>query len=88
MFKKFFINCDQATAICDKNQYKEASLSEKIKLNIHFLQCKICGLYSKQNSLLSSFFKSYAAACKTHTKCLSVKDKEMLKKKLKEYKLG
>ena len=28
------INCDEATTICDKSQYKEAGFWEIIKLNI------------------------------------------------------
>jgi hypothetical protein len=47
------ITCDQATVICDKNQYKEASLLEKMKLGIHLFLCKKCGLYSKQNKMMS-----------------------------------
>ena len=38
----FFINCDEATTICDKNQYKEASFWEKLKLGIHIFICKKC----------------------------------------------
>ena len=30
---KFMISCDEATAICDKNQYGEATLTEKISLS-------------------------------------------------------
>ncbi|NEW78222.1 MAG: hypothetical protein GZ086_02110 [Gelidibacter sp.] len=47
------ITCDEATEICDKNQYKEASLWEKMKLGIHLFLCKKCGLYAKQNKVMS-----------------------------------
>ncbi len=50
---KFFINCDEATAICDKNQYKEATFWEKVKLSFHLFICKKCGLYSKQNAIVT-----------------------------------
>ena len=50
------LTCDEATTICDKSQYKEASLWEIIKLNIHILLCKNCGLYSKQNSIMTKCF--------------------------------
>jgi hypothetical protein len=82
MFKKFFINCDQATTICDKSQYKEASILEKVKLNIHFLGCRLCTLYSKQNVFLSSFYKNQAKNCKKITHCLSDADKAALKKSI------
>ena len=47
------ISCDEATKICDKNQYEEGSLWEKIKLNIHIFLCKKCDLYSKQKPVIS-----------------------------------
>lgn len=83
MSNKLFITCDEATTICTKNQYKEASFFEKIKLSIHILSCKICGLYSKQNTKLTQI-------CDKHLKkqaCdhkLPEQDKEVFKKNLAE----
>lgn len=51
------LTCDEASAICDKNQYKEASLWEKTKLVIHLFLCKKCGLYAKQNKIMSICLK-------------------------------
>lgn len=84
MLKSLKINCDQATTICDKNQYGEATLIEKIKLNIHFLTCKICQLYTKQNNRLTSLYKGHSHQCKQIKHCLDEKEKENLKQKLKE----
>ena len=83
MSNKLFISCDEATTICTKNQYKEASFWEKIKLNIHLLSCKICGLYSKQNTKLTKMCDKHLQkpTCE-HT--LSDNDKEVIKKKLAE----
>ncbi|MET2986249.1 hypothetical protein [Aureibaculum conchae] len=53
MSMKIFISCDEATTICNKSQYKEASFWEIIKLKIHVFSCKICGRYSKQNATLT-----------------------------------
>lgn len=78
MFKNFKITCDEATTICDKSQYKEASLLEILRLNWHFLQCKVCKLYTKHNTKLSLLYKMKAADCKQHKKCLSQADKEKL----------
>ncbi len=78
MFKKFKITCDEATTICDKSQYKEASFLEKLRLNWHFLQCKFCKLYSVQNNKMSLLFGIKAADCKQHKNCLSKADKEKL----------
>jgi len=77
MSNKFFINCDEATAICDKNQYKEASFWEKVKLNIHFLICKKCGLYSKQNTIVTKVCDKHLHKCETEHK-LTKKEKEKI----------
>jgi hypothetical protein len=87
MFKKFKITCDEATTICDKSQYKEASLLEIVKLNWHFWQCKFCKLYSIQNNRMSLLFKVKAADCKQHKKCLSKMDKEKLATELEKMRL-
>ena len=79
MFRNLKITCDQATTICDKNQYGEASIKELIKLNIHFIKCRICARYSKQNTMLSSLYKGHAEYCKDFKHCLSLKEKKDLK---------
>lgn len=84
MFKKFKITCDEATTICDKAQYNEASFYEKIQLNLHLLTCKICALYTKQNRKMSTIFKMKASNCKSETKCLSQNDKDILKDQLNQ----
>ena len=75
---KFIISCDEATTICDKSQYGEATFFEKVKLNFHFLICRICLRYTKQNA------KMKAHDCKKENNCLSSQDKEQLKKQLQE----
>lgn len=87
MFKFLFITCDEATMICDKSQYGEATAWEKVKLNIHFLQCKICRMYTKQNNKMSDLFKMKAADCKKEKPCLSALEKESFKKQLEEFKV-
>ena len=87
MFKSLKITCDEATTICDKNQYREASIKEWIKLNIHFIKCKICAIYTKQNITLTNFYKGYSKNCKKVNSCMSTADKKALKKALEENKL-
>ncbi len=82
MFKNLKITCDEATAICDKNQYGEATFKDKLNLKIHFIRCKICSLYSKQNILLTKIYKSQARSCKKQKHCMNDKDKNELKEKL------
>jgi len=86
MFKSLKITCDEATTICDKNQYGAATLLDKVKLGFHFLTCKICSLYSKQNNMLSKVYKNHAKACKETTFCMSKEQKEALKKELDKIK--
>ncbi|WP_343328489.1 hypothetical protein [Polaribacter staleyi] len=87
MFKSLKITCDEATTICDKSQYGAATLAEKVKLNIHFLRCRICSLYTKQNNTLTKIYKGHAKSCKETTRCLSKEDKDALKKELEKLKL-
>ena len=55
---KIFISCDEANHTCDKTQYKEASLWEKIKLNIHLMYCSACRKYTKNNTVLTKLMKN------------------------------
>jgi len=86
MFKSLKITCDEATTICDKSQYGAATLGEKVKLSIHFLTCKICSLYTKQNKTLTNLYKGHAKSCKGTKHCLSTEEKESLKKELNKIK--
>ena len=86
MFRNLKITCDQATTICDKNQYSEASIKDKIRLYIHLIQCRICARYTKQNTMLSSLYKGHAQYCKDVKHCLSAKDREDLKASLEKNK--
>ena len=50
---KFLTSCDEAQHTCDKSQYNEASLTEKIKLSIHLLHCRACQKYTANNNKLT-----------------------------------
>lgn len=52
-----FLSCDAANHTCDKTQYNEASLLEKIKLNVHLLFCSACRKYTKNNTQLTKILK-------------------------------
>lgn len=80
---KFRINCDEATAICDKSQYGEASLLDRMKLSYHLLLCRFCKSYSKQNNLMTSVFDKFTTPCQGDHK-LSEEQKERLSQELKE----
>ena len=55
--KSLFLSCNEANHTCDKTQYNEASLWEKIKLNIHLIYCRACRKYTKNNTKLSKLVK-------------------------------
>ncbi len=55
---KVKVACHEANHICDKNQYKEASFWEKVKLNFHLIYCRACRKYSANNNKLSKVIKS------------------------------
>ncbi len=77
-----FLECNEANHTCDKNQYKEASFSELIKLNIHVLFCSACRKYSARNGKLTSFVKK--TDVKTMPLDLKLDLKERLKKQMSE----
>jgi len=83
MFKNLRITCDEATMICDKSQYGASTLLNRLKLNIHFIGCKKCILYTKQNVKLTDLYKGYSHSCKGEKHTLSLEDKEALKKTFK-----
>ena len=47
------INCEQASTICNKKQYQEASILEQIKLSLHLMFCKACSSFSRKNRKLT-----------------------------------
>lgn len=80
---KMKITCDEATAICDKNQYKEASLREKIKLGIHLFFCRKCRKYSKQNAIMTKCYEFHKCAENAKKLGLSEEEKMEWEEKLK-----
>lgn len=81
---KIKISCDEATTICDKKQYGEASFSDKVKLTFHMLLCKICKCYSGQNNIMTKVYKAYSDDKCDKEKCLSKEEKQELEKNVKE----
>ncbi|WP_068828835.1 hypothetical protein [Wenyingzhuangia fucanilytica] len=82
--EKMKITCKEATTICSKAQYGEASFLEKIKLNFHFMYCKVCRVFSKQNSKLSTMCDMVKKQKELSKCCLSDEDKARLKQQIKE----
>ena len=70
--------CEKANHVCDKTQYKEATLWEKIKLTIHLAYCKACRKYTKKNQKLTK------AMHDANVECMNKKEKEVLKENLNQ----
>lgn len=75
---KFMLPCDEANHVCDKTQYNNATLWEKIKLNAHLLYCRACRKYSSKNSQLTKLIK------KADLECLDTNVKSEMKKNLQK----
>ncbi len=60
---KVIIPCDEANHVCDKTQYREATLWEKIKLNIHLIYCRACRKYTKNNTKLTKAINGSKVEC-------------------------
>jgi len=82
MSNKLFISCEDANHTCDKNQYREATLWEKIKLTIHLAWCSACREYTKNNSKLSKLIKQKPIKLETEAKekLQSAFEKELAKR--------
>jgi len=78
------LSCDEATAICDKGQYGEINIWNRIKLGLHLFLCRKCGLYTKQNSTLTKCYKDHREFEKKNRCCLSEGEKKCMDEKLKE----
>lgn len=63
MSRKLLITCEEATAICNKNQYGEASAWDKIRLGLHSLGCVHCKTYSNQNNILTKLMGNHTHSC-------------------------
>jgi hypothetical protein len=52
------LSCQEANHVCDRNQYKEAGLWEKVKLTVHLIYCKACRKYTANNAKLTKAMKT------------------------------
>ena len=57
IMNRFMIDCDTSAHYCDKAQYNELSLRERLRHNIHLFMCKICKEHSAQNTKLTHLLK-------------------------------
>lgn len=72
------LECHEANHVCDKNQYKEATFREKVRLTFHLIYCHACRKYKVRNNKLTKLMKS------VDVKTVSSEDKNLLKERLKQ----
>lgn len=72
------LKCYEANHFCDKNQYKEASFWEKVKLNIHLIYCRACRKYTARNMKLTKTVKN------PKVKTMPRGDKQILREQLQK----
>lgn len=72
------ISCEQATTICTKSQYREASTRERFQLWLHLLFCRSCAHFSHKNRKLTDLCNRAAL------QKLSEPEKEALKRRLQD----
>ena len=72
------MKCQEANHVCDKSQYNEAGLWEKIRLSFHLLYCRACRKYSSRNKLLTKTIKD------SDIKSISQEDKNTLKERMQQ----
>jgi hypothetical protein len=84
--EKLFYTCEEARFACDKKQYGDLTLWEKIRLKVHMFYCDYCRTYAKRNEKLSQLFKKVGIQAKTIKPlddATKVKMKESFDKELK-----
>lgn len=79
LLRKILITHEEAQLICDKSQYNEATLWEKIQLNIRFLHSKVSRNYTAKNTKLTQLCD------KAGLKSLSSAEKDAMKKALETH---
>lgn len=71
----FKINCSEGKMLCDKNQYKETSLWEKIKLNWYLIACSECRAYTSKNVKLTKALKNPKVQSVTTDEKIALKER-------------
>lgn len=79
MTRLFLITKEEAFHICDKSQYRESTLWEKIKLNFRYSWCQTTRTYVNRNRKLTKAIQS------SRLECLEYSERKFLEDRLNEY---
>ncbi|MBA6154541.1 hypothetical protein [Gelidibacter maritimus] len=75
MLRLFIISKEEAFHICDKSQYHESTLWEKVKLSFRYLWCRATRLYVNRNTKLTKTLKSSKLTCLEHSERKLMEDR-------------
>lgn len=78
MLRLFIISKEEAFHICDKSQYRESNLWEKVKLSFRYLWCRTTRLYVLRNTKLTKTIES------SKLECLNYSERKLLEDRLNE----
>lgn len=78
MIRLFIISKEEAFHICDKSQYSESTLWERIKLTFRYLWCRTTRLYVNRNKKLTETLKS------SKLECLEYSERQLIEDRLNE----
>ncbi len=45
--------CSEAAHVCDKSQYHESSVFERVLMKLHQMMCRVCREHSSENTKLT-----------------------------------
>lgn len=79
MSRLFLISKEEAFHICDKSQYRESTLWEKVKLSFRYLWCRTTRHYVNRNNKLTKTIKS------SNLECLRFNERQMLDAQVKQH---
>ena len=71
------LSCAEAAKVCNKAEYREANLREKLRLKLHLYFCKACKDYYQNNRKLTGLIK------KADIKPCSAEQKKIFKEHMK-----
>ena len=78
------LNCKKASYLVSVSCERKLSFKEKVGLFFHFIICKGCRLFKKQNFLLNDFLKRKVSAESKIIFSLNKADKEILQEKINQ----
>lgn len=75
------ISCKDAAHLCQKKEYREASLMDRVRLRLHLSMCRVCSVFARKNRQLTLLLN------RARLTSLQDAEKEAMKKALREFNL-